>query len=110
MRTPRLTRFSSATIAALVALAALTGCAQVTGAPAVPDRAAQAWTDRLNGLAQDAAEQAQEGARQRANDAYSLRLTELARAQESPQEARERASRAWTDRLNGLAEHMNADR
>lgn len=97
---------------ALVAFAALAGCAPATGAPvAVPDRAAQAWTDRLNGLAQERAERMQDvDRRQRADDAYAQRLTELARAQEAEQRTRERANQAWTDRLNGMAEAMHAER
>jgi membrane-bound lytic murein transglycosylase len=118
-------------VTALVGFVVLTGCTQVTGAPAVPDRAAQAWTDRLDGLAQQAAQQA---SRQRADDAYAQRLSEQARAQETSQQARERADdayaqrlteqarslqadatrgradQAWTDRLNGLAEHLGAAR
>lgn len=98
-------RTSPAIVTALVGFVVLTGCTQVTGAPAVPDRAAQAWTDRLDGLAEEAAEQA----RERANDAYASRLTEQARSLGSDA-ARRRADQAWTDRLNGLAEHLDADR
>ena len=132
---PTSRRISSVIVSSLVAVVALTGCAQVTGAPAAPDRAAQAWSDRLDGLAQEAAEQAQEQAsRQRADDAYAQRLSGQAQAQRSAQQARERADdayasrlterarslgsdaireradQAWTDRLNGLAEHLDADR
>lgn len=128
-------RIPSTIVTALVGFVVLTGCTQVTGAPAVPDRAEQAWTDRLDGLAQEAAMRAQQqGTRQRAEDAYAERLNEQARAQESSQQARERANnayasrlteqarslqpdasrrradQAWTDRLNGLADHLNADR
>jgi outer membrane biogenesis lipoprotein LolB len=99
-------RTSPAIVTALVGFVVLTGCTQVTGAPAVADRAAQAWTDRLDGLAQEAAQQA----RERADDAYASRLTEQARSFEASQQARDRADQAWTDRLNGLAEAQDADR
>lgn len=89
---------------------AVTGCAQTTGAPAEPDRAAQAWTDRLNGQAQAASDRTQEEAQlQRANEAYAQRLSGHARAYQEEQ-ARGRANQAWTDRLNGQAEYLNASR
>jgi outer membrane biogenesis lipoprotein LolB len=94
----------------IAALVALTGCAQTAGAPVEPDHAAQAWTDRLNGLAQAASDRPQgEAQLQRANEAYSQRLSGQARAYREEQ-ARGRANQAWTDRLNGLAEYLNASR
>lgn len=93
----------------IVALIALGGCARVSGVPDAPDRADRAWTDRLNGQAYAAAEQAQADAgRQRASEAYALRLTEQARAYQEDR-SRDRATQAWIDRLNGLAESSNAD-
>lgn len=92
----------------IVALFALTGAVWASGVPEVSQRANQAWADRLNGQAQAAAERAQADARvERANAAYSLRLTEQARAYREDR-SRDRAMQAWIDRLNGLAESSNA--
>jgi hypothetical protein len=105
MRTTRRIAFAIV----IVTLVALTGGVWVSGAPDVPQRADQAWTDRLNGQAQAAAERAvADGRRQRADAAYALRLTEQARAY-LEERSRDRATQAWIDRLNGLAESLNAD-
>lgn len=92
----------------IVALFVLTGAVWASGAPEVSERANQAWADRLNGQAEAAAERARTDARAaRASAAYSLRLTEQARAYHEDR-SRDRATQAWIDRLNGLAESSNA--
>lgn len=78
------------------------------------ERAARAWTDRLEAQA-EAYTQARimqawtnrldAVARQQANDAWTARLDAAARASGINQ----RANDAWTERLNGLAEHLGGE-
>jgi hypothetical protein len=104
--THSISRQSSSVVVVLV-FVLLTACARATGAPGATDQAAQAWADRLERQAQAAA--AEDAQRQRAYEAYALRLTALART-ERLQDSRERANQAWTDRLNGLADHLGTAR
>jgi len=83
----------------------------------MPDRGAQAWTDRYAGLAEEYRQDRLNGAwsarlhglaMERVWDAWTARLNGLAEEREQPGMS-ERAQQAWTDRLNGLAEEYFSD-
>lgn len=100
--------FSGGIIVALVLLTVF--AVQFTGTAAPQhdrSRAFEAWTQSLN---QRADHQLERARAERANDAWSQRLSLLAQSHVARRGMSERAKQAWTDRLSAQAEdHGPAD-
>jgi hypothetical protein len=102
-------KFQGLAVGVLIIVAATTAFALPK---AGNERGDKAWSERLAGLAAHEQEQAQV---QRARDAYAARLMGQTQSFENlirqAEAARfERANKAWSDRLTGLAEYYAAQK
>lgn len=87
---------------AMAALVAISaGCSQPVTAR---ERANSAWSERLSQQAQSVAQET--ARRERAEAAYRQRLNEQAAAYQAEKTQTERAKQAWSDRLTKLAEYL----
>lgn len=95
-------------VAALVLILIAAGFGRIGGASQANEAGNAAWSERMTQHAQYLQERALAA---RAADAWSQRMTEIAKAEgKAPAPASpvmsDRANQAWADRLNGLAEYL----